>query len=122
MPFRLVIHNVGNVASIGNAIFLAGERRLASPNSTFWFHGVSQTLPAGYELDEAALRERLDDVLADQRRIGRIIAERTELDTVDIGALFAQAQTKDADWALSIGMVHEVSELELVAGAPVLSV
>lgn len=36
-PFRLTTHNVGNVDSIGNAIFLAGEERLASPHSTFMF-------------------------------------------------------------------------------------
>ena len=40
MPFKLVTHNVGNVDSIGNAIFLAGEERYACPHSTFMFHGV----------------------------------------------------------------------------------
>src|SRR5438067_7080644 len=35
MPFRLVTHNVGNVDSIGNAIFLAGEQRFACPHTTF---------------------------------------------------------------------------------------
>jgi ATP-dependent protease ClpP protease subunit len=37
MPFKLVTHNVGNVDSIGNAIFLAGEERYACPHSTFMF-------------------------------------------------------------------------------------
>src|SRR5436305_12205134 len=31
MPFDLITHNVGNVDSIGNAVFLAGKRRFASP-------------------------------------------------------------------------------------------
>src|SRR5579859_6334737 len=38
MPFRLTTHNVGNVDSIGNAVFLAGEQRFACPHSTFMFH------------------------------------------------------------------------------------
>ena len=40
MPFKLITHNVGNVDSIGNAIFLAGVARYACPHSTFMFHGV----------------------------------------------------------------------------------
>src|ERR1700691_2422270 len=39
-PIKLVTHNVGNVDSIGNAIFLAGEERFACPHSPFMFHGV----------------------------------------------------------------------------------
>ena len=35
MPFRLTTHNVGNVDSIGNAIFLAGEERYA------WMQGLA---------------------------------------------------------------------------------
>src|SRR5438309_2989579 len=37
MPFELITHNVGNVDSIGNAIFLAGSKRYACPHSTFMF-------------------------------------------------------------------------------------
>src|SRR5205807_3160325 len=80
MPFRLVTHNVGNVDSIGNAVFLAGERRLACPHSTFMFHGVGFDGMPGQRFEEKLLRERLDGVLADQNRIASIIEERTSLD------------------------------------------
>jgi ATP-dependent protease ClpP protease subunit len=40
LPFELTTHNVGNVDSIGNAIFLAGSKRYATAHSTFMFHGV----------------------------------------------------------------------------------
>ena len=40
MPLHLTTHNVGNVDSIGNAVFLAGEKRYACNHSTFMFHGV----------------------------------------------------------------------------------
>src|ERR1700680_3114676 len=51
MPFKLTTHNVGNVDSIGNAIFLAGEERWACPQSTFMFHGVAFTPPANMPCD-----------------------------------------------------------------------
>ena len=35
LPIRLTTHNVGNVDSIGNAVFLAGEHRYACPHSPF---------------------------------------------------------------------------------------
>ena len=46
LPVKLVTHNVGNVDSIGNAIFLAGEERYACQHSTFMFHGVGSPTTA----------------------------------------------------------------------------
>lgn len=78
MPFHLTTHNVGNVDSIGNAVFLAGQTRYACPHSTFMFHGVGFDVPPNIRLEEKFLRERLDSLLSDQRRIGQIIQERTQ--------------------------------------------
>jgi ATP-dependent Clp protease, protease subunit len=121
MPFRLVTHNVGNVDSIGNAIFLAGEQRYACPHSTFMFHGVGFDAPTGMHFDAKLLRERLESVLADQKRIAGIIEERTNLEAAQIEPLFREAQTKDAAYAVSTGIVHEVKDVEIPSGAPVVS-
>ena len=50
LPRDLTIHNVGNVGSIGNAIFLAGSKRYACAHSTFMFHGVGFNSPGGTRL------------------------------------------------------------------------
>lgn len=121
MPFTLVTHNVGNVDSIGNAIFLAGEERYASPHSTFMFHGVGFTTQGGKHFEEKLLRERLEGILADQKRIGSILEERTTLTSDQIEPLFREAQTKDAAYAVSAGIVHEVKDIEIPSGAPVVS-
>lgn len=121
MPFKLTTHNVGNVDSIGNAIFLAGEQRYASPHSTFMFHGVGFDIPQGTRLEEKSLRERLGGILADQKRIGSIIEERSQLASHDVEALFTEAQTKDATYAVGAGIVHEVRDVKIPAGAPILS-
>jgi ATP-dependent Clp protease protease subunit len=121
MPFKLVTHNVGNVDSIGNAIFLAGEERLAAPHSTFMFHGVGIDAQAGTRLEEKTLREALAGLLADQRRIADIIAERTDLNTEQIEPLFREASTKDAAFAIGCGIVHEIADVEIPAGAPVVA-
>ena len=121
MPFRLTTHNVGNVDSIGNAIFLAGDQRFASPHSTFMFHGVGFEAPAGARLEEKFLRERLDAIIADQKRIGSILEERTKLTKEAIASLFLEATTKDSAYAASVGIVDEVRDVNIPAGAPIMS-
>jgi ATP-dependent protease ClpP protease subunit len=121
LPFNLTTHNVGNVDSIGNAVFLAGRVRYACPNSTFMFHGVGFDLPPGWRLEEKLLRERLDGILADQKRIGEVIQERTTLTREQAEILFREATTKDAAYAVSSGIVHEVRDVDIPAGSPVIS-
>ena len=121
MPFKLVTHNVGNVDSIGNAVFLAGEERYASPHSTFMFHGVGFNAQPGQRLEEKFLRERLDGLIADQKRIGSIIEERTNLGKDEVAELFLEAKTKDAAYAIGCGIVHEVKDVSIPVGSPVVS-
>jgi ATP-dependent protease ClpP protease subunit len=119
-PFKLITHNIGNVDSIGNAVFLAGVERYACKHSTFMFHGVGFDRPAG-RLEEKALREMLDGIGNDQHRIGGIIAERSSIAQEEIEGLFREAQTKNAEFARERGIVHDIREFQLPAGQPVIS-
>lgn len=121
MPFELITHNVANVDSIGNAVFLAGSRRYATPSATFMFHGVGFNLQQNERYEEKQLRERLDGVLSNQQRIGQIISQRTTLSETEIEALFREAQTKDATYAINKGIVHEIRDVQIPAGSTMLS-
>lgn len=121
MPFKLITHNVGNVDSIGNAIFLAGEQRYASANATFMFHGVGFNVSQPMRFEEKNLRERLDGVLADQHRISSIIADRSSLSEDEVAGFFREGQTKDAAYAASFGIVHEIRDVQIADGSPVIS-
>lgn len=120
-PFKLITHNVGNIDSIGNAIFLAGEERYTCPHSTFMFHGVGFDIKSGHRLEEKLLRERLDGIMKDQKRIGSIIGQHTNLNAGKIRNLFREARTKDADFALSVGIVHEIRDINIPSGNPIIS-
>jgi ATP-dependent protease ClpP protease subunit len=122
MPFTLITHNVGNVDSIGNAIFLAGSKRYACPHSTFMFHGVgfdikNQTL----RLEEKNLREFLRGISSDHQRIGNIMTERTKLGQEVVEGLFREAQTKDAAYAASVGIVDEIKDVQIPPGSNIVS-
>jgi Protease subunit of ATP-dependent Clp proteases len=119
LPFKLITWNVGNVDSIGNVIFLAGTERYAAPLSTFMFHGVGFDFQGSIRWEEKLLREHLDSIDANHRRIGLIIQTYTQLNEGDVVDLFKEAQTKDATWAERVGVIHAIREPEIPAGAPV---
>lgn len=120
MPFHLITHNVGNVDSIGNVVFLAGEERYACPHSTFMFHGVGFDMKQPFRLEEKSLTEHLQSLQADQSRIAEILKERTNLDPKEVNRLFFQAQTKDAAYARAHGIVNDVRDVQIPPGNPIL--
>jgi ATP-dependent protease ClpP protease subunit len=119
LPVNLIIHNVGNVDSIGNAIFLAGAERYACPHSTFMFHGLRFDTNSATKLEEKSLRERLNAVLANQGRIGRIMAERTTLSGAQIRGLFKEAKTKNAEFARTYGIIDDIRDVAIAPGVPI---
>ena len=121
LPAVLITHNVGNVDSIGNAIFLAGDKRFSCPHSTFMFHGVGYDMPGPVRLEAKMLRERLDGIDADERRISNIIQERTNLDKRQARKLFRETRTKDVDFALEHGIIHEICDVNIPSGSPIVS-
>jgi ATP-dependent Clp protease, protease subunit len=121
MPVELITHNVGNVDSIGNAVFLAGAKRYACPNSTFMFHGVGFDIRQQIRMEEKFLRERLDSIGADQKRIGDIITQRTRISKEDVEKLFLEAQTKDATFAAGCGIIDEIRDVQIPTGSPVVA-
>jgi ATP-dependent Clp protease protease subunit len=121
MPVELITHNVGNVDSVANAIFLAGNKRYACPHSTFMFNGVGVDVKNPTRLEEKNLRESLDRLVSDHKRIGSIITDRTTLDENIVASLFTEAQTKDAAFAASTGIVHEIKDVQIPPGSRVVS-
>jgi ATP-dependent protease ClpP protease subunit len=115
MPYPITTHNVGNVDSIANVVFLGGSERLVCPASTFMFHGVgfSANLMGNMRLEENSLKALLDTVLADHKRISGIFANRTGGKTsVQQGMkLFREQRTRNAQWALDRGFATGISDL-----------
>lgn len=116
LPIELTTHNIGNVDSIGNVVFLAGSKRLANPNATFMWHGVGfdVTNPQRFELKN--VRDMLNGIEAHTSRMAGTIAACTTLTKEQIHELFLQASTKDAVYAKAHGIVHEVADAQVPPG------
>jgi ATP-dependent protease ClpP protease subunit len=121
MPFDLTIHNVGSVDSIGYAIFLAGKNRFAVANSTFMFHGVGFNITGPTRFEEQSTQDHLDSILADQKRIGGVISERSKLNSREVTSLFRRQKTKDVKWAIDKGIIHEIRDLQIPPGSSAVS-
>jgi ATP-dependent protease ClpP protease subunit len=121
LPIELTIHNVGNVDSIGNVVFLAGGKRYACAHSTFMFHGVGFDMDGKQRLEEKLLREQLETVHAEHKRIGAVIQERSRLGDAAVQELFLEQQTKDATFAAKYGIVDEIRDIHIPAGVPIIS-
>lgn len=119
MPFKLVTHNVGNVDSIGNAIFLAGEERYACEHSTFMFHGVGADFTG--KLSVQNTREITGNLMADEARISSIVQQRSKLSEADIRTFFGQAHTMNATGAVSAGIVNDIKDVKIPPGSPMVT-
>jgi hypothetical protein len=83
--------------------------------------GVGLDASAGLRLEEKNVRETLDGILSNHKRIGAIITQRTNISDNEVGALFREAQTKDAAFAISSGIIHEIKDVQIPVGGPVIS-
>ena len=121
LPVKIVMYNTGAVDSIGTAIFLAGEERYAGSATTFMFHGVGFDIGQGVSirLEEQSLLDRLDTIIADNKKIAAIISSRTSIKTKEATSLFREQATKDAAYAHKNGLIHAVKDFSVPKGVQI---
>jgi ATP-dependent protease ClpP protease subunit len=122
LPVAVNTYNIGSVDSIANIIFLAGERRQATPNATFLFHGSKWGWPSAVELQRSQLAEIVNVLAAEEDRIIKVFLERTGLTAEELREFFTQGVTKDARFALEKGVVHEVNPVSIPSGVEVIQI
>ena len=119
-PIKLITHNTGQVASIGNAIFLAGEERYACTTSRFMFHGVAAEIPGKMNLEVKQWKEQYDSLVSQEKLISDIIEANTNISTKKLRGLFQRAAFMDANEAHGDGVIHAVRDVKMPKGTPFL--
>lgn len=118
LPVPVHTHNLGTVESMGNIIYLAGERRTACRCSKFLFHPFHWTLNGA--VDHARMAEYAMSLDYDLDLYAQIVAERTRgaAEALDIPVyLRAAPRIVAAQEAIACGLAHEILELGLQKGA-----
>lgn len=116
LPYDCVMHNIANVDSIGNTVFLAADTRYACPNATFLLHRVKSQM-SDTTVNHAMLAEKMSSVDADEKRIRKLVCDHTRLSDADLDRFFSQGEVKDAAYARSVGLVHDIRDVALPKGA-----
>ena len=119
LPVPLIVYNIGNVNSIGNVVFQAAGRRVASRTSSFMFHGVGFDIQNA-RLELKQLRERMQGIENDQSLITDVMVRHTNLDRTHVNNLFLEMAYLKANEALEHGITDEVSDINLPKGVPIL--
>ena len=113
LPAQIVMHNVGSIDSIANAVFLAGEKRYATPHSAFLFHGILWNFPQPTTLTYSQMQEIVSRFDAAELLFANIIKERTNFSVAEVRELLRQGQSKGPEFALSKEVVHDIREVSV---------
>jgi ATP-dependent Clp protease protease subunit len=113
LPCTLTTYNMGSIDSIANMVFIAGKERVAKPSSTFLFHGIKWSFVSGTQFALPQLQEIISKISKDEAKIAEIIASRSNIETKEIKKLFVRGESKDANFALTKGIVHEIKSFEI---------
>ena len=113
------MHAIGFVDSIAMIVFLAGENRFCSPDSTFLFHDFAWGSPNAVNFTRSQwgdLHRSLDNL---KNRSQEILRLRTSLKDEDFKKmeLYDKTTTYDANFAKEKGVVHEVKDASILAGS-----
>lgn len=122
LPQDTIMHNVGSIDSIANAVFLAGKRRYACQASAFLLHGISWNFNQAATLSYTQMQETLSRFDAAEQLTAGIIGNETKLTAEEVRALFLQGASKNPAFALEKGLIHEIREVDIPFDAIVHSI
>jgi ATP-dependent protease ClpP protease subunit len=122
LPAEIVMHNTGSIDSIANVVFLAASKRYAAKHSSFLFHGIIWNFAQGAALTFSQLQESVSAFKREEAKISGIIAERSNLTEAEIRELFLQGESKDLQFVIDKGIIHEIREPVIPKDAPLITV
>lgn len=122
LPTEITMHNTGAVDSIGNVIFSAGNRRYASPHSSFLFHGITMGFGKDARFSPNQLNEFRSSLESDQKKIAGILQSRSRLSEAEILRFFGEGESKDATFAKEKGIVDDILAPSIPKDAPFITI
>lgn len=117
-------HNLVQIDSSANLIFLAGKKRTASKSSTFLLHPPQMNMrnqgETSFPID--FLKERLQSLEKDQIKMAEIIASKINKDSDEVIAMFNDRKTYSSKEAKDIGFIDDIQEFVGKPGVPIFTI
>lgn len=120
LPVRFVTYNAGAVASIAVTVFLAGQRRHASPTARFMLHKSHASPPGGAGPD--ALQIIAEGLKADDRRTESILRRFVQLSDAQWDVHAHSDLHLTAEAALKVGLIDAITDFAPPAGARIICI
>jgi ATP-dependent Clp protease, protease subunit len=117
LPLELTIHNVGLVGSIANAVFLAGEKRYASPHAVFFFHDLHWRYAEAQNLKSTTMEEHsllMDSARSRLQALFNLHAKNGN-PLFNNPQFFKEAAVHDAATAKATAIIHDIKDASISA-------
>src|ERR1035437_280966 len=124
LPVKLTMHSIGFVDSIAMMVFLAGEQRFCSSDSTFLFHDFATNFPTPGNVTRAQFAElhrASENFRLRSQELLKLRAAFTDEDFKSL-QLYDKTTIYDAGFAKKKGIVHEVKDAVIPAGSLIANV
>jgi ATP-dependent protease ClpP protease subunit len=115
-------HNLGQIDSSANLIFLSGQRRTASKSSTFLLHPPQMNIqgPVAYPIEQ--LQEMINSLINDKEKIAEIIATKIGKSKEEVLRMSDERKPISTEQAKTLGFIHDVEEFVASPGLPIFSI
>lgn len=120
---HLHTHNLGQIDSGANLIFLAGQERTASKSSSFLLHQpelIIQGQGANFSID--FLKERIESLEKDEAKMAEIIADKIGKTQNDVLRMFKSRKTYSSSEAKDLKFINRIEEFVAEPGMPIFTI
>jgi ATP-dependent Clp protease protease subunit len=119
LPVKLTMHSIGFIDSMAMVVFLAGEQRFCSPDSTFLFHDFVTNFPAPSGISRQQFGEFHRAAEGFRLRSQELLKLRASFTDEDFKSLqlYDKATVHDANFAKKKGIVHEIKDAAIPEGS-----
>jgi ATP-dependent Clp protease protease subunit len=124
LPIEVTTINVGLIASIAIAPFLAGKKRIALPNAHFHFHDFEYNYSGAHNLTRLEYQDHTQILNSSRDAVFDLLKENTSITDGDLKEfeLLEVPTIKDAAFAKEKGIVHEVNFFPIPEDASIFNV
>jgi len=111
LQIKITTHNIGQVDSIGNVVFLAGDERFATASSTFLYHGIA--IGIGGRVSLVQLAETLSQANNDQARMTKILASKTNFTVSELEDFYKQGKSLTPAEAKTKKIIENIKDVKI---------
>lgn len=115
-------HNLGQIDSAANVIFLAGKVRTASKAATFLMHPPKAMFNGPQAMSIEEMGERLEGLKSDETKMAGIIGACISKSPKEIIQMFKKRRTYSSEQGIELGFISRLEEYSVTPGQPTFTI